>query len=58
MDKFIANLKSAAEESPLIAVGVAVAGVSALTKLLNANTERKNSKAWAKEVDRRVRKSK
>lgn len=58
MDKFLNNLKRSAEENPLFALGVGAAALTAISKLLNAGTERKNSKAWAKEVDRRVRKSK
>lgn len=53
MKKYIDNLKRQAEENPLLAAGVAIAAVTAVTKLMQANTERNNSKSWAKEVDRR-----
>lgn len=53
MKRYIDNLKRQAEENPLVAAGLAVAAVTAITKLMQANTERNNSKSWAKEVDRR-----
>lgn len=55
MKTYINNLKRQAEEHPLEAAGIAVLAITALTKLMNAETERKNSKSWAKEVDRRSR---
>jgi hypothetical protein len=53
MKKFIDNLKIQAQENPVVAVLVGAAGITAITKLMQANTERANSKSWAKEVDRR-----
>lgn len=53
-DKIKADLRRAWEENTAL---VLVAGATALTgvaKLMNANTERKNSKTWRKEVDRRT----
>lgn len=52
------NLKRQVEENPLLAVGVGAAAVTAVTKLLNATTAHKNSKTWAKEVNRRNRNTK
>jgi len=53
-----ANLKRQVEEQPLIALGVVSAALSGAAKLMNANTARKNSKTWSKEVKRREKKSK
>lgn len=51
--QFINNLKRQAQENPMLAIAVGVAAITAVTKLLAANTEHQNSKTWAKEVDRR-----
>lgn len=53
-----ANLKRQIEEQPLIALGVVSAALTGAAKLMNANTARKNSKTWKREVDRRQKKSK
>lgn len=58
MNKFLDNLKRQVEENPVFALATGAAVVQAMTKLVNTNTQRKNSKAWAKEVDRRVKTSK
>jgi len=52
------NLKRQVEEQPLIALGVASAALSGVAKLMNANTQRKNSKTWNREVKRREKKTK
>jgi hypothetical protein len=46
MDKFLNNLKSQAEENPVLALGVAAALFTSASKLVNAA-------AWKKEVRRR-----
>jgi hypothetical protein len=51
------RLKQQAEENPFIAMGVFAALLSGAAKLMNANTARKNSNTWKKEVARRDRKS-
>jgi len=51
------NLKKQVEDQPLLAAGIAVMGLSALTKLLNANTARRNSSTWRREVKRREKNS-
>jgi hypothetical protein len=53
MKKYLDNLRRHAEENPLGAAAIAIAAIAALTKLMQANTERNNSKTWSKEVDRR-----
>jgi hypothetical protein len=51
------KLKEQVEQNPLIAAGVGAALINGVAKLMKANTERKNSKTWAKEVNRRIKKS-
>jgi hypothetical protein len=51
--KFVNNLKRQAEENPLAAIAAAGLVVTAMTKLLQANTARNNSKTWQQEVMRR-----
>lgn len=58
MQKFVENLKRQIEENPVFALATGAAVVQAMTRLVQTNTARKNSKAWQKEVDRRVKKSK
>jgi len=53
MHKFIDNLKKQAEENPILALGVGAAVATAASKLLHTASEARNSKTWAKEVDRR-----
>lgn len=52
-----ANLKHQVEENPLAAAGIAAALLAGASKLLNASTSRRNSKAWTKEVNRRTKNS-
>lgn len=54
---FIDNLKRQAEENPLVAMGVTAALITAIGKLINANSNSRNSRAWAQEVERRVKQS-
>lgn len=48
------KLKSQIEENPLVAAGIGAALLQAAAKLMQANTQRKYSKTWAKEVNRRT----
>lgn len=57
MQKFLDNLRRQAEENPILALGVGAAVVTATSKLVHTATEARNSKTWAKEVDRRRMKS-
>lgn len=52
------KLKEQIEQNPLVAAGIGAALLNGAAKLMKANTERKNSKTWAKEVNRRVKNSK
>jgi hypothetical protein len=52
------KLKRQIEENPLVAAGVGAALLQGAAKLMQANTQRKNSKTWAKEVNRRTQSTK
>lgn len=52
------NLKRQIEQNPLAAAGVGAAVLAGLSKLMNANTARKNAKTWSKEVHRRSKNQK
>jgi hypothetical protein len=62
MNKFLENLKHQAEENPVLALGVTAGLITAISKMdsmrLDSTANTKNSKAWAKEVERRVRQAK
>ena len=57
MKKFLANLRTQAEENPMVAVGVATAAAAVAAKLIDSMVSSRNSQTWAKEVKRRERKS-
>lgn len=48
------KLKAQIEENPLVAAGIAAAVLNGAAKLMNANTNRKNSTTWKREVNRRT----
>lgn len=52
-----AKLKEQVEDNPLIAAGIGVALLNGVAKLMQANTNRKNSKTWSREVKRREKKA-
>lgn len=49
------QLKRQIEENPLVAAGVGAALLNGVAKLMQANTQRKNSKTWKREVHRRMK---
>jgi hypothetical protein len=53
MKKYIDNLKYQAQQNPLVAAGIGASLILAISKLLQANTNRKNANTWASEVERR-----
>lgn len=55
MDKIIARLKQQAEENPVVVIGVGAALLQGISKLMNANSARKNSKTYKREIARRER---
>lgn len=54
MNKFWNNLKAQAEANPIYAMGAAALVLTAVSKLLDANTQRSYAKTHAREVDRRI----
>lgn len=58
MEKFLENLKAQAEENPVMALAVAAGCMTAASKLINAYGQSKGSRAYAKDVERRIRASK
>jgi uroporphyrinogen-III decarboxylase len=53
MDKVLGKIKQAWEENPLAVIAVASTAVMAASKLMDANTARRNQKVWQMEVMRR-----
>ena len=51
------NLKRQFEENPVFVIGATAALLTAVSQLLNATTNARNSRIWSKEVNRRVQKS-
>lgn len=58
MNEFLENLKTQAEKNPIVAMGVAAALITAISKFIDAQGHAKGSRAYAKDVERRIRKSK
>lgn len=56
MNDFLRNLQRQAEENPVLALGVGAALITAISKLVDSNSNARNSKAWAQEVARRTTK--
>lgn len=56
MDINLDNLKRQAEDNPLMALGVAAALITAVAKLMDANSAAQGRRAYAKQVDLRARK--
>lgn len=54
MNKFWTNLKQQAEANPIYAIGAAALLLTAMSKVLDANTQRSYAKTHAREVDRRI----
>jgi hypothetical protein len=57
MHPFLVNLKRQAEENPIVALGVGAATLTALGKLIDALGHARGSNAYAKDVNRRIKKS-
>lgn len=49
------QIKTRISENPVAAMAAAGALLAGVSKLINANTARKNSKTWAREVQRRAK---
>ena len=55
-NRFIDNLKHQAEENPMVALGIAAALITSVSKLINSGTTAANARAWKMEVARRAMK--
>lgn len=53
MNKWTERIKQAWNENPLAVVAVGAIAITAVAKLMDANTERTKAKTWEMEVDRR-----
>ena len=56
MDINLDNLKREAEQNPLMALGVAAALITAVAKLMDAQSAAKGRRAYAKQVELRAKK--
>lgn len=54
-DKIKADVKKAWEENTALCLLAGATALSGVAKLMNARANSRNSKAWKKEVDRRVK---
>ena len=54
-DNIKAKLKKAWDEQPALVLAAGATALTGIAKLMQANTNRKNSKTWRKEVDRRIK---
>jgi hypothetical protein len=58
MDKFVENLKRQAEENPIAALAVTAAVLTAAGKFIDAAGHAAGSRAYAKQVNHRIKKGK
>lgn len=54
MKKFLDNLKAQAEANPIVAMAAGAALLTAVSKLMDANTARVSAHTHALEVNRRI----
>lgn len=54
MTKAMDKIKQVWNENPLAVIVIGAVAVTAVAKLMDANTARNNSHAWSREVDRRM----
>jgi hypothetical protein len=54
MNRAFDRIKRAWEENPLVVIAVGAMAVTAVSKLMDANTARHNSHVWQMEVNRRT----
>lgn len=57
MHRFFENLKRQAEENPIVSLGVGAAILTAVGKFIDAAGHARGSHAYAKDVNRRIKKS-
>lgn len=54
-ERFVQNLIKQAEENPLVAIGVTTALMHATAKLVDASGHRAGSKAYARQIDNKIK---
>lgn len=54
-NEFVLNLKRSAEENPVVVILAVAAVITAGAKLISAHGQAKGSRAYAKQVDYRIR---
>lgn len=57
MDRFLENLKRQVEENPIMSLGIGAAILTAVGKFIDAAGHARGSHAYAKDVQRRIKKS-
>jgi hypothetical protein len=57
MNEFVNNLKRNVQENPMLALAAGAAVITATAKLIDALVDTQNSRTYAKEVNRRVKKA-
>lgn len=57
MNEFLENLKRQATENPAGALVVGVAVITAISKLIDASGSAAGSRAYARDVERRIKKT-
>jgi hypothetical protein len=58
MHRFFENLKRQAEDNPIMTLGIGAAVLTAVGKFIDAAGHARGSHAYAKDVNRRIKKSK
>lgn len=58
MNKFLENLKREAEENPVLAMVVSTALLTAVSKLIKAHGEAAGSRAYARQVNWKIKNAK
>ena len=56
-NKFVVNLKQAAEENPVVVILAVAAVITASAKLIQAHGQAKGSRAYARQVNYRISKN-
>lgn len=55
MEKFLTKLKQQAEDNPILALGVGAAVLTAASKLIDSSGAAMGRRAYAKQVDYRIK---
>lgn len=58
MEKFLENLKREAEANPVMALAVGAALITAVSKLLDAHGHNAGSRAYARQIEYKLRNAK